>query len=141
MFARRGAFVFSAKETALLQNRHDALDESLKAVRQRVVHEVEAVGRLALEPVFDIVRDLLRSPNDYAMSAAARQLANQLPLRQAATPRVGKCRLKEPVIAVAGVGQRQVLGQARVEIELVRRDAQSAGKPRQAVVPGNLVDQ
>jgi len=130
MLAHRAAGVLGAEDAAPLKNGHDAIDEVLQAVRQRVRHQVEAVGSAALEPMLDVVGDLFGGADDDAVPAAAGQCADQFARRVAVAPRERERGVEEGVVAVAAGRQGQVVGQALVELQLVGREAQRAGQTR-----------
>ena len=118
VLAQRAAGVLGAEEAAPLKNRHHAIDEVLQAVRQRVRHQVEVVGRTALEPVLDVVGDLFGGADDDAVSAAAGECADQFARRAVVAPRERQrgveercgCRCRRPARAVgwAGAGRASV---------------------------------
>lgn len=68
MIAQCDAFVVRTEEAALLQNGDDVFGESRKTGRQHIWHQVEAIGSAGLEPVLDIVRNLLGRADDRAVA-------------------------------------------------------------------------
>src|ERR1700744_4134411 len=101
MLAQRAAFIVGAKNAALLQERHDAIGKILQAARQNVGHQVKAIGGASVEPMLDVIGDLLGSPDDHAMPTATRKRTDQLSHRIATPPGLRDGCVKEGMVTIA----------------------------------------
>src|ERR1700744_2444379 len=101
VLAQRAAFISGAKNATLLQERHDAIGKILQAARQNVGHQVKAIGGAGVEPMLDVVGDLLLGPDDHTVPAAARKRADQLSHRIAMPPGLRDGCVKEGMVAIA----------------------------------------
>ena len=71
MVAQRVAFVFLAEQTTSLQLGDDAVDELVKALRDRGEHDVEPVAGAFVQPAFHRVGDGLRRVGGEDLAAVA----------------------------------------------------------------------
>jgi hypothetical protein len=69
--------------------------------------------------MFDVIRDLLRCPDDHAMSTTARGRADELAHRIAAPPCLREGCVKEGMVAIAATGKSQIVRQWFVKFEPV----------------------
>jgi hypothetical protein len=97
--------VVGPEEAAALEFGYDVVDEVLEAAGKRWGHDVEAVGRSAGEPVFDLVRDLGRCSGDHAMSPATGQTLDQLADRQVLAPCESRDKFVAALVAFGAPGQ------------------------------------
>src|SRR5882757_1531245 len=78
MIAQRLALVLLPEQSALHEDRHDLVDESLEGPRRIGAHDRKAVAGTALEPGFEIVGDLRGRSHEDAMARADGGVVAQL---------------------------------------------------------------
>ena len=78
MLAQGRAGVLGAEQAASLQFGHDVVDEVVEPAGQVRRHDVEAVGGALVEPVLDLVGDLLGGAGEDPVAAAAGEPLDQL---------------------------------------------------------------
>ncbi len=125
----QGGFgVLGAEQTALLQDRHHPVDKLLEPRRQHCGHDVEAVGRAAVEPVLDRVGHLLGRARESAVASTAAEAFDELPHREVLPSR----ELHDERVPALGsldlVLGRQVLRQRLVERKLLRPQPEPFGE-------------
>ena len=76
--AQRMSAVLGAEQAAALQDRHHLGDEVLQPAGQVGRHHVESVGGAGLEPLLQIVGDLLGGAGEGAVSTSAAEFGDQL---------------------------------------------------------------
>lgn len=78
MVSRRMPGVLPAKDLAALRLGHHHLAKVLEWLWIVVAYHVEAIGRILLQPGFQFIRDMVRGPDQYAIThrggGAARNL-------------------------------------------------------------------
>ena len=86
MVSERAAGVVRAKQSALLQDRHDLIDEIIEGAGKPGRHQIEPVRRPRDEPFLKAVGHELRCPAQQPMSHGGRGEVTQLPQRHVVLP-------------------------------------------------------
>ena len=68
--------IFSAKQSALLQDGHHIVDKGRSAIRQHVRNDIETIDRTGAEPCLNRIRDLLGCAHDQAMPKRLARASN-----------------------------------------------------------------